>query len=93
MSSSTGFPSPRPNGWSKSGVSAPISGDDEASSAVNQDSVDTALTGLSFEEAWPGRVRQVLGGVPVDFIGRESFVRTKRAAGRAKDLGGIEGME
>ncbi|MGE5359258.1 MAG: hypothetical protein ACM3NQ_09585 [Bacteroidales bacterium] len=53
----------------------------------------TALTGLTFEEAWPGRVREVLGDVDVGFIGRESFLKNKRATGRAKDLGDIEGME
>jgi hypothetical protein len=53
----------------------------------------TELTGLSFEEAWPGRVRHPFGPLPVDFIGRDSFIRNKRATGRAKDLGDIEGME
>jgi hypothetical protein len=53
----------------------------------------TALTGITFEEAWRGRVREALGDVEVDFIGRESFLKNKRATGRAKDLGDIEGME
>jgi hypothetical protein len=53
----------------------------------------TALTGLAFEDAWPGRVREAIGDVVVDFIGRESFVRNKRATGRPKDLGDIEGIE
>ena len=53
----------------------------------------TALTGLTFEEAWPGRVRHGFGPVPVDFIGRDSFIRNKRATGRAKDLGDIEGLD
>jgi hypothetical protein len=52
----------------------------------------TALTGITFEEAWPGRVRESLGGVPVDFIGRESFIENKRATGRLKDLADIEGL-
>jgi hypothetical protein len=53
----------------------------------------TALTSLGFDEAWPGRVRESLGGVEVDFIGREAFIKNKRATGRMKDLGDIEGME
>jgi hypothetical protein len=53
----------------------------------------TALTGLSFQEAWPGRIRESLGSVEVDFIGRDAFIRNKRATGRMKDLGDIEGME
>jgi hypothetical protein len=53
----------------------------------------TELTGLSFTEAWPGRLRRPFGDIDVDFIGREEFVRNKRALGRAKDLGDIEGIE
>ncbi len=53
----------------------------------------TALTGLAFEDAWPGRVREVVGELSVDFIGREAFLRNKRATGRPKDLGDIEGLE
>lgn len=53
----------------------------------------TALTSLTFEEAWPGRVREELGSIAVDFIGRADFIKNKRATGRLKDLGDIEGME
>ncbi len=53
----------------------------------------TELTGLTFSEAWPNRVRHSFGGVQVDFIGREEFLRNKRATGRPKDLGDIEGIE
>ena len=53
----------------------------------------TQLTGLTFEDAWPGRLRQMFGDVQADFIGREMFLRNKRATGRAKDLGDIEGLE
>jgi hypothetical protein len=53
----------------------------------------TQLTGLTFEEAWPGRVRHPVGDVHADVIGREAFLRNKRATGRLRDLGDIEGME
>ncbi len=53
----------------------------------------TELTGLTFADAWPGRLRHAFGDVDVDFIGREAFVRNKRATGRPKDLGDIEGLE
>jgi len=53
----------------------------------------TDLTGLTFEDAWPGRVREAFGEIQVDFIGRDAFIRNKRATGRAKDLGDIEGLE
>ena len=52
----------------------------------------TELTGLTFNDAWPGRMRHPFGDVDVDFIGREAFIRNKRATGPAKDLGDIEGM-
>lgn len=53
----------------------------------------TQLSGLTFGEAWRDRIRRPFGEVEVDFIGREAFLRNKRATGRAKDLGDIEGME
>jgi hypothetical protein len=52
----------------------------------------TDLTGLTFAEAWSGRVRHPFDDVDVDFIGLDAFVRNKRATGRPKDLGDIEGM-
>jgi hypothetical protein len=52
----------------------------------------TELTGLTFDEAWPGRESGMFGDVTVDFLGRDAFVRNKRATGRAKDLGDIEGL-
>lgn len=52
----------------------------------------TELTAITFAEAWPGRVRRPFGDIDVDFIGREAFIRNKRATGHAKDLGDIEGI-
>ena len=54
--------------------------------------VITDLTGLTFDDAWPARVRHPFGEIAVDFIGREHFVQNKRATGRAKDLVDIEGL-
>ncbi len=53
----------------------------------------TELTGLAFADAWPGRLRHTFGDIEVDFIGRAAFLSNKRATGRAKDLGDIEGMD
>jgi hypothetical protein len=50
----------------------------------------TTLTGLSFDEAWSTRVSGPFGPVTVDFLGRDAFIRNKRATGRAKDLADIE---
>ena len=44
----------------------------------------TDLTGLTFQEAWPDRVRKPFGELAVDMIGRDAFIRNKRATGRAK---------
>jgi hypothetical protein len=53
----------------------------------------TELTGITFSEAWPDRIRRPFGEVETDFIGRAAFLRNKRATGRPKDLGDVEGME
>jgi len=52
----------------------------------------TELTGLTFDEAWPGREAGRFGELTVDFLGRDAFIRNKRATGRARDLGDIEGL-
>jgi hypothetical protein len=53
----------------------------------------TQLTGLTFAEAWPGRVERQLENMSVPVIGREAFIRNKKATGRAKDLGDLEDLE
>ena len=52
----------------------------------------TELTGRTFEQAWPDRIRRPFGELEVDFIDRDSFLRNKRATGRLKDLSDIEGL-
>ena len=52
----------------------------------------TQLSGITFGEAWPGRIQAQFGTVTVDVIGREAFVKNKRATGRAKDIGDVEGI-
>jgi hypothetical protein len=52
----------------------------------------TQLTGLAFDEAWLDRARGRFGDVDVDFIGRDAFIRNKKATGRPKDLGDIEAL-
>ena len=53
----------------------------------------TELTGVTFAEAWPDRLRQAFGPLEVDFIGLAAFIRNKRATGRTRDLADIEGLE
>ena len=52
----------------------------------------TQLTGLAFDEAWPERARGRFGDIDVAFIGRDAFIRNKKATGRIKDLGDIEDL-
>ena len=53
----------------------------------------TALTGLTFEEAWPGRLQRSIGGVEVDVIGRSAYLRNKKATGRPQDLADVARLE
>jgi hypothetical protein len=52
----------------------------------------TELTGITFAEAWPGRESGRFGELTVDFLGRDAFIRNKRATGRAKDIADLEGI-
>jgi hypothetical protein len=53
----------------------------------------TSASGVSFLEAWASHENGHLADVPAPFIGRDAFLRNKRAAGRSKDLADIEAME
>jgi len=50
----------------------------------------TSMTGVSWDEAWAGRVAGRYGDIPVYYIGREQFVANKRATGRTKDVADLE---
>jgi len=54
----------------------------------SKDNAARVRTGLTFDEAWPGRIARPFGEVTVPVIGLGEFIRNKRATGRAKDLGG-----
>lgn len=46
----------------------------------------TEISGVSFEEAWASREGAEIDGRPVHIIGREAFLKNKKASGRPKDL-------
>jgi hypothetical protein len=48
--------------------------------------VITEISGVSFDEAFASRLIRDVDGRQVAFIGRETLIRNKRAAARAKDL-------
>ena len=52
----------------------------------------TNVTDLTFAEAWPNRLRSQFGPIVADFVGRDDFIRNKRAAGRPKDLGDLDSL-
>jgi hypothetical protein len=48
--------------------------------------VMSAIRGVEWPDAWSDRVAGRIGSHNVQFLGRETFLRNKRAAGRPKDL-------
>lgn len=52
----------------------------------------TSLSGVSWEDAYPGKTAGIYGDVPVFFIGRREFVANKKALGRKKDLADLEAL-
>ena len=52
----------------------------------------TELSGVTFSEAWSTRTQAAFGPVVAHVIGREAFIKNKRAIGRAKDIGDIEAL-
>jgi hypothetical protein len=53
----------------------------------------TSISGVGFEEARPGGLIGTLFEVPVVFLGREAFIRNKRASGRPRDLADVRSLE
>ena len=52
----------------------------------------TSISGVGFDEAWPGRVTHEVDGLAVPFLGRVALVRNKRATGRTKDIADLEAL-
>lgn len=52
----------------------------------------TGVSGVSFSDAWDGRVEDLFDGVRVPFMGRAAFILNKRASGRLKDLADLESI-
>jgi hypothetical protein len=50
----------------------------------------TAIDGVSFDEAWAGRVAGQYGAQPAFYLGIEELRRNKRASGRTQDLADLE---
>lgn len=50
----------------------------------------TEISGVSFDEAWAGRVEIVVSDLQVSLLGRDSLIKNKLATGRKKDLLDVE---
>lgn len=60
--------------------------------APNRIDLITSLSGVSPDEVWDTRVQGELDGLSVYFISLDTFAKNKRATGRKKDLGDLEGL-
>ena len=52
----------------------------------------TAIDGVALDEAWQGRVEVVVDGLTIPVIGRDDYLRNKRATGRLRDQADIEAL-
>jgi len=52
----------------------------------------SSISGVAWEDAWATRVVSNFGHHDAAFIGRDEFLRNKRAAGRPKDLADIDAL-
>jgi hypothetical protein len=50
----------------------------------------TSITGVSFDEAWAGRVDGEFAGIQVRFIGRPQLIQNKKSTGRSQDYADLE---
>lgn len=52
----------------------------------------TSLSGVTWDDAYASRETGDFGDVSVAYLGRQEYLRNKRAAGRRKDLADIEAL-
>jgi hypothetical protein len=53
----------------------------------------TSLTGVTNAEAFAGKVRAEIDGVPVFFLGKKQLIQNKRAVARPQDLADLAELE
>jgi hypothetical protein len=61
--------------------------------APNRIDILTGIGGVRFDDAWPRRSTVALQGLAVPVIGRDDLVRSKKAAGRPRDLADLAELE
>jgi hypothetical protein len=55
--------------------------------------VMSAISGVDWSEIWEQHVDGPFGNRMIPYIGRETLIRNKRAAGRPKDLSDVDALE
>jgi len=60
--------------------------------APNRIDLLTSLTGCEFDDVWATRIPAKIGEVPVNMIGKDQYIRNKRAVGRAQDLADLDAL-
>jgi Nucleotidyl transferase of unknown function (DUF2204) len=53
----------------------------------------TAISGVSFDEAWQSRIKVAIGDLEVDVLSKELLLKNKLAAARDKDQGDINWLK
>jgi len=53
----------------------------------------TTIDGVEFDQAWNVKMEIKIDGMTIPVIGRDEFLRNKRATGRLKDLADAERLE
>ena len=53
----------------------------------------SSIDGVTYREAWSGRLPVNLAGIPVAVLGLRELIANKRAAGRPKDLADLALLE
>jgi hypothetical protein len=52
----------------------------------------TSMTGVSFDEAWAGKVEAEFEGMKFHILGRQALIRNKQATRRAQDIADLEAL-
>lgn len=53
----------------------------------------TEISGVDFDAAWASRITEMIEGLDIPFLGRQTLLLNKRATGRTKDLADAELLE
>lgn len=58
----------------------------------NRIDIITAISGVTFAQAWTDRIEDELDGIKVVFIGKQTLLANKTASGRSKDKTDLDAL-